>query len=102
MALFEEGALGELVGGSLGTWLLVGAGVLVLGPIFAPTIGRMLRPLAKQAIRAGLGLYETGRSAVAEASAEMRELMDESRAELAAAGNVPSVAATTKSRRSKE
>ena len=91
MALSEEGALRELFGGSLGTGLLVGTGVLVLGPIFAPTIGRVLRPVAKQAIRAGMDL-----------SAGMRELVDESRAELAAAGDVPSDAATAKSRRSKE
>ena len=89
MALSEEGALRELFGGSLGTGLLVGAGVLVLGPIFAPTIGRVLRPVAKQAIRAGMDL-----------SAGMRELVDESRAELAAAGDVPSGAAPPKSRRS--
>ena len=102
MALFEEGALGELFGSSLGAGLLIGAGVFLLGPILASTIGRTLRPVAKQAIKAGMGLYETGRSAAGEASAGMRELVDESRAELAPAGDVPSDAATPKPRRSKE
>jgi hypothetical protein len=67
--LFEEAA-GPVV---------IGIGALVLAPKLLPAVGRMLRPIAKGAIKTGMAIYEETYASVAEATGD---LFAEARAEL--------------------
>ena len=61
--------------------LLTGGVVGVfLAPIVAPALARWSRPAAKAALRASMALYERGR----QTAAEVRELVEDTAAELAA------------------
>lgn len=68
--LFEEAA---------GPAVAVGIGVLVLAPKMLPVLGRILRPVAKSAIKTGIALYEQTYASVAEVTGD---LVAEARAEL--------------------
>lgn len=73
MALFEE--LFEEAAGPVA----IGIGALILAPKVLPAVGRLLRPIAKGAIKTGMALYEETYATVAEATGD---LVAEARAEL--------------------
>jgi hypothetical protein len=74
MALFEE-----LFEEAAGPAVAVGIGALFLAPKVLPALGRVLRPIAKGAIKTGISLYEQTYASVAEATGD---LVAEARAEL--------------------
>jgi hypothetical protein len=101
MAFFED-----LVKGNLVTSLIVGAGVIVLGPILVPAVARVARPAAKAAVKAGIMVFERGQEAVAEIREMAEDVHAEARAELgqraehaAAAAQGPARKAATRPRR---
>lgn len=63
--------------------LVVGIGAVVLAPIFGPTLAKAGKPLAKRVIKTGIVTYEKGKVVLAEASESFRDLLSESKAELA-------------------
>ena len=69
MALFEDMFKGNAA-------VAIGVGAAVL---FGPTLLRVLRPLAKEAIKGGITLFEQARETVSEATGD---LVAEARAEL--------------------
>jgi Protein of unknown function (DUF5132) len=73
MALFED-----MFKGNVGNMMVAGAAML-LAPTVLPVIGRALRPIAKEAIKTGIGLYEEARETVGEATGD---LVAEARAEV--------------------
>lgn len=73
MALFE-GLFEEAAGP-----VAIGIGALVLAPKVLPVVGRMLRPIAKGAIKTGMAIYEETYATVAEATGD---LFAEARSEL--------------------
>jgi hypothetical protein len=93
MALFED-----MFKGNATNVVVAGAAVL-LAPTVLPAVGRMLRPLAKEALKIGIGLYEEARDTISEATgdlvAEARSELDQRptrrrvAAERAAAGDKP-------------
>ncbi len=80
MSLFDDSVEGLLEGG---TGLAIGAGVLLLVPGVLPAVGRMIRPLAVGAIKAGMVVYNQATSGMREAAGD---LVAEARAELEAEG----------------
>lgn len=74
MALLEDMFKGNAV-----TGVAVGAAALFLGPTILPTIGRVLRPVAKTMIKGGIMLY---RETVAGIGELTTDLVEEAKAEL--------------------
>lgn len=71
-----------LLGRVLGTALIIGAGALAVGAVVAaPKILRASRPFVREGLRRGLALYDKARSAAAEFSDDVEDLVAEVRAE---------------------
>ena len=83
MALFED-----VFEGGTGTGLAV-AGAMILAPTVLPTVGRLLRPVAKAAIKGGLVLYRETLAGVGDVAGD---LVAEARAELESDGTTTSAA----------
>ncbi|MGC1955683.1 MAG: DUF5132 domain-containing protein [Gammaproteobacteria bacterium] len=64
---------------------LVAAGVLLLGPILLPVVGRGLRPLAKGAIKGYLTVQDKVREYAAVSTEQLGDLVAEARSEHGAA-----------------
>jgi len=79
MALLED-----MFKGSVGTGLAVGIGAAVLAPVVIPAIGGLLRPVAKNVIKAGLIAYDKGREAAASLGEMTGDLAAEARSEMQA------------------
>jgi Protein of unknown function (DUF5132) len=75
MALFDD-----ILEGGIGPGLAL-AGVVVLAPTVLPAVGRLLRPVAKAAIKGGMVLYNETLATVGEVTGD---LVAEARAELEA------------------
>ncbi len=73
MALFED-LLEEVLGP-----VAIGVGAVILIPKLFPSVGRALRPVAKEAIKAGIAVYDRTVATVSEATGD---LVAEARAEL--------------------
>jgi hypothetical protein len=73
MALFED-IMEEVLGP-----VAIGVGALLVVPTLFPSVGRALRPVAKQAIKAGVSIYDRTVTTVREAAGD---LVAEARAEL--------------------
>jgi hypothetical protein len=73
MALFED-----VLEGGMPTGLAV-AGAIVLAPTVLPAVGRLLRPVAKAAIKGGIVLYRETLAGVGDVAGD---LVAEARAEL--------------------
>lgn len=73
MALFED-LLEEVLGP-----VAIGIGAVILIPKLFPSVGRALRPVAKEAIKAGIAVYDRTVATVTEATGD---LVAEARAEL--------------------
>ncbi|MBL0713857.1 MAG: DUF5132 domain-containing protein [Desulfosarcina sp.] len=67
---------------NIGT-LAVGAGIVFLTPIVVPVVAGVLKPLAKNAIKGSLLIYEKAKVATAETMESMEDLAAEAKAELA-------------------
>ncbi|MGK9164903.1 DUF5132 domain-containing protein [Inquilinus limosus] len=74
MALFED-----VLKGGAGTGLLVGIGAVLLAPTVLPTVGRVLRPVAKTVIKTGMVAYNETMSGISEVTGD---IVAEARAEL--------------------
>ena len=74
MALIED-----LFKGNAVTGVAVGVGALLLAPGLLPAVGRVVRPVAKAAIKGGMVLY---RETLAEFGEVASDLFAEARAEL--------------------
>ncbi len=57
---------------------ILGLGVFLLGPLVAPTIKKVGRPLVKSAIKNGLSLYEQSKTNFAEIGEEFADNLAES------------------------
>ena len=75
MASFWEGLGETITEGGIGPGLLVGVGVLLALPVVRP----VLRVGAKMAIKGGIGLYQWGTQAVADAQEAVSGLAAEAR-----------------------
>jgi hypothetical protein len=73
MALFED-----IFEGGIGPGLAI-AGAVILAPTVVPAVGRMLRPVAKTAIKTGMMLYRETLSGVGDVAGD---IVAEARAEL--------------------
>jgi hypothetical protein len=76
----EEGTVAiieDVFKNGLGSGLAIAVGVAFIGPVVAPALGRVLRPVLKNAIKGGIVLYGWGR----EGLAEMREYTEDTYAE---------------------
>jgi len=65
-----------------GTGLFIGVATVVAAPIVIPLVTAAMRPLAKAAIKGGLIAYKKGKVLVAEAQANLDDLMAETKAEM--------------------
>jgi hypothetical protein len=61
------------------TGVVVGVGVVLVGPVILPVVGQILRPAVKAAIKGGMVLYDE----MLEIGAGASDLFTEARAELA-------------------
>ena len=76
MALFED-----VFKGNLGTGLAVGLGAMVLGPVVAPALVSVLRPLAKGVIKAGIYAYDRASEGLAQVNEMTGDIVAEARSE---------------------
>ncbi len=77
MALLEELFEFEGVGGPLA----LGLGALLLAPKVLPAVGRILRPVTKEVIKAGIMAYDEARATVSDAYEATGDLVKEARSE---------------------
>lgn len=61
-----------------------GIAAIVLLPVMVPVAGKVMKPIAKAAIKGGIVLYEKGKGVVAEVGETLEDLLAEAKAELAA------------------
>jgi hypothetical protein len=85
-------AAGNLFKGSLWTGLVVGAAVVVLGPVLLPALARVGKPAAKTALKAGVVLYDRGRETAARVAEMAEDMFAEVRAEMAAEAGMAAAA----------
>jgi hypothetical protein len=72
-----------LIGRVLGTALLVGGGALAIAAVVAaPKLLRASRPVVREAMRRGFGLYERARAAAAEFVDDVEDLVAEVRTDI--------------------
>lgn len=74
MAIFED----ALKGGNVVTGLAIGVGMLLLAPVLKP----LVRPVAKSVLKAGVAVYDQGRTALAELNEQAGDMVAEVRAEI--------------------
>lgn len=72
------------IGGRLvGTAFLIGGGALaVIAVVAAPRLFKAARPVVREGLRRGLGLFERARSAAAELADDVEDLVAEVRSEV--------------------
>lgn len=69
--------------------LAVGAGIVLLAPVVVPVVAGVLKPLAKNAIKGSLLMYERAKVATAETMESLEDLAAEAKAELAESSDAP-------------
>lgn len=77
MALFDDGL-------KIGTPILIGIGALLLAPVVVPSVGTVVKPLAKATIKSGLIFVHKGRELISEAVEALEDITAEVKAELMA------------------
>jgi hypothetical protein len=77
MAMFED-----VFKANIGTGLAVGVGALMLGPVIAPAMVAILRPVAKGVIKAGLYTYDRASEGLAQINEMTGDIVAEARAEM--------------------
>ncbi len=80
-------ALDDLFSGWV-TTVLIGLGVALAAPTLLPTVGAIIRPVAKGLIKGGLYIADSLQELVAEGSEQISDLVAEVKAERAATTNV--------------
>lgn len=60
-----------------------GIAAIVLLPILIPVAGKVVKPIAKAAVKGGIVLYEKGKGVIAEVGENLEDLIAEAKAELA-------------------
>ncbi|MCU0567580.1 MAG: DUF5132 domain-containing protein [Oculatellaceae cyanobacterium Prado106] len=60
-----------------------GVMAIVLLPVLAPVAGKVVKPVAKAAIKHGIAFYETGKGVVTEMVESLDDIIAEAKAELA-------------------
>lgn len=74
----------SIAGRVLGTMFVLGAGALTIAAVVAaPRILQTARPLLREGLKRGIGLYEQARAAAAEVAEDVEDLVAEVRAEVA-------------------
>ncbi len=63
--------------------VIAGIGAVVLAPIVIPAIAKVVKPIAKTAIKSSITLYEKSKTAIVEAGEIFEDLVAEAQAELA-------------------
>jgi hypothetical protein len=61
-----------------------GIAAIVLLPVIVPVAGKVVKPIAKAAIKGGIVLYEQGKGVIAEVGETLEDLIAEAKAELEA------------------
>jgi hypothetical protein len=61
-----------------------GIAAIVLLPVLVPVASKVVKPIAKAAIKGGIVLYEKGKGVIAEVGESLEDIIAEARAELAA------------------
>jgi hypothetical protein len=79
--IFKFEGFGGGVGGVTG--IAVAIGTALLAPIVIPFASEVGKPLAKNAIKQGIFLYEKSKEAMAEATEVFEDIVAEAKAELA-------------------
>ena len=74
--------LEDMFKGSLGAGLIVGVGALVLGPVIAPAVVGVIRPLAKGVIKAGIYAYDRASEGLAQINEMTGDIVAEARSEM--------------------
>lgn len=59
-----------------------GIAAIVLLPILVPVAGKVMKPVAKAAIKGGIVLYEKGKGVIAEVGESLEDIIAEAKAEL--------------------
>jgi hypothetical protein len=77
------------------TGVVLGLGAVVLAPVLLPVVATVMKPMAKEAIKLGVMLYEKGSEAIAEVGEVIEDLLAEAKAEVAATQKEPSSAPVT-------
>lgn len=80
MAIFED----ALKGGNIVTGLAIGVGMVLLAPVLKP----LVRPVAKSVLKAGVAVYDQGRTALAEFNEQAGDMVAEVRAEIEHEGHM--------------
>jgi hypothetical protein len=60
-----------------------GIAAIILLPVLVPAAGKVVKPIAKAAIKGGIVLYEKGKGVVAEVGETLEDIIAEAKAELA-------------------
>ena len=70
--------------------LAIGAGIVLLAPVVVPVVAGILKPIAKNAIKGSLLMYEKAKMATAETMESLEDIAAEAKAELTEdAGETP-------------
>jgi hypothetical protein len=59
-----------------------GIAAIVLLPVLVPVAGKVVKPVAKAAIKGGIVLYEKGKGVIAEVGESLEDIIAEAKAEL--------------------
>ena len=62
-----------------------GIAAVVLLPVIIPGVGKVVKPMAKSAIKGGIVLYEKGKGVFSEVGETLEDLVAEAKAEIAEA-----------------
>jgi hypothetical protein len=62
-----------------------GIAAVVLLPVIVPGVGKVVKPMAKAAIKGGIFLYEKGKGAFSEVGETLEDLIAEAKSEIAEA-----------------
>ena len=77
MPLFDNGL-------KVGTSILIGLGALLIAPVVIPSVGSVIKPLAKATIKSGIIFFQKGRELISEAAEALEDITAEVKAELIA------------------
>jgi hypothetical protein len=84
----------NLSSGSIGTGLVVGAGVTLLAPIVYPVIGTLFKSVTKGVVKTGMLAYQGSKGLIENSTSAMQRIYAEAKAEMQDGG----VAAQTPTR----
>jgi Protein of unknown function (DUF5132) len=74
MALLEDVTVGSVVSTSL-----IGLGLVIAAPLLLPAVGALVVPLAREVVKGGVRLYDTGAHIVTTMGSQLSDLVAEAR-----------------------